>query len=240
VALQCTTREVWAAEGGFIPYKIEGQPQQNVPESFVKGASWQVVNAIEQYHARSSAPEESGQECWYKVEFNTERACWTEIHWIENLEISGHWQAFCIAGADLGLDITLQDAADQDRIDHARRLQDQTTDETPTTCTSTPSETSEASAIQLQSPALQRGSNQVIAFQLAESLHIQEPVMSRTMTMEPVAGTINPHTGHMEMPMNPDDVALYRAIGSECCGFANPWRVWLKGFVTDCLRSGLT
>jgi hypothetical protein len=39
--------------------------------------------------------------------------------------------------------------------------------------------------------------------------------MSRTMTMEPTAGTINPHTGHMEMPMNPDDVALYRAIGPD-------------------------
>jgi hypothetical protein len=39
--------------------------------------------------------------------------------------------------------------------------------------------------------------------------------MSRTMTMEPAAGTINPHMGHMEMPMNPDDVALYRAIGPD-------------------------
>jgi hypothetical protein len=36
--------------------------------------------------------------------------------------------------------------------------------------------------------------------------------MSHTMTMEVPAGTINPHTGHMEMPMNPDNVALYRAI----------------------------
>jgi hypothetical protein len=47
MALQRTTREVWATEGGFIPYKIEGCPQQNVPESFIKGASWRVVNAIE-------------------------------------------------------------------------------------------------------------------------------------------------------------------------------------------------
>jgi hypothetical protein len=31
-----------------------------------------------------------------------------------------------------------------------------------------------------------RGSDQIIALQLAESLHIQEPVMSHTMTMEPV------------------------------------------------------
>jgi hypothetical protein len=39
--------------------------------------------------------------------------------------------------------------------------------------------------------------------------------MSRTMTMEPATGTINPHTGHMEMPMNPDNVVLYRAIGPD-------------------------
>jgi hypothetical protein len=39
--------------------------------------------------------------------------------------------------------------------------------------------------------------------------------MSCTMTMEVPAGTINPHMGHMEMPMNPDDVALYHAIGPD-------------------------
>jgi hypothetical protein len=100
---------------------------------FIKAASWRVVNAIEQYHAWLSAPEESGEEHWYPVEFNTECACWTEIRWIENLEISGYWQAFCIAGPDLGLDITLQDTAEQDRIDHARSLQDRSAEETPTT-----------------------------------------------------------------------------------------------------------
>jgi hypothetical protein len=217
VALQRTTREVWAAEGGFIPYEIENQqPRQDVPESFIKGASWRVVNAIERYHAQSSAPEySSGEEHWYPVEFNTERACWTEIRWIENLEVGGHWEAFRIAGPDLGLDITLQDAADQDRIDHARRIHSQSPDRTPTTRTSTPSVVSEASNIQVRSPAPQRGSNQIIALQLAESLHIQEPIMSRTMTMEPAAGTINPHTGHMEMPMHPDEVALHRAIGPD-------------------------
>jgi hypothetical protein len=47
MALQHTTREVWAAEGGFIPYEVESRLQQNIPESFVKGASWQVVNTIE-------------------------------------------------------------------------------------------------------------------------------------------------------------------------------------------------
>jgi hypothetical protein len=137
-----------------------------------------------------------------------------EIHWIKNLEIGGHWQAFCIAGEDLGLDITSQDTANQDQLDRARRPRD-TVDKTPTTRTSTPSTTSKASAIQVRSPAPQRGSDQVIALQLAESLHIQDPVMSHTMTMEIPAGTINQHTGHMEMPMNPDNIALYRAIGPD-------------------------
>jgi hypothetical protein len=113
-----------------------------------------------------------------------EHLCWVEIRWIENLEIGGHWEAFRIAGEDLGLDITPQDAEDQDRLDRTRRIRS-TIDETPTTRTSTPSVASEASAIQVRSPAPQRGSDQIIALQLAESLHIQEPVMSRTMTMEP-------------------------------------------------------
>jgi hypothetical protein len=198
----------------FEAYELQGPVQRDIPERFIKAAEWWVHNGIERYHARSTAPEESSSECWYTVEFNFKHLCWVEIRWIENLEIGGHWEAFCIAGEDLGLDITSQDTADQDQLDRARRPRD-TTDETPTTRTSTPSTASEASAIQVRSPAPQRGSDQIIALQLAESLHIQELVMSRTMTMEPVTGAINPHTGHMEMPMNPDDVALYRAIGPD-------------------------
>jgi predicted dehydrogenase len=85
---------------------------------------WRVYNGIERYHARSTAPEESSSEHWYAVEFNFKHLCWVEIHWIENLEIGGHWQAFRIAGEDLGLDITSQDTADQDQLDRARRPRD--------------------------------------------------------------------------------------------------------------------
>jgi hypothetical protein len=174
-----------------------------------------VVNSIKQYHTRSNTPEESGEpEHWYPVEFNTECLCWVEIHWIENLEIRGHWQAFHIAGEDLGLNITRQDTADQDQLENTRRPQEYI-DKTPTTCTSTPSMNSKASAIQVQSPTPQRGSDQIIALQLAESLHIQEPVMSHTMTMEAPTGVINPITGHMEECINADDAALYRAIGPD-------------------------
>jgi hypothetical protein len=132
VALQTTTREIWAAEGPFEAYKLQGPVQREIPELFIKAAEWRVYNGIERYHARSTAPEESSSECWYTVEFNFEHLCWVEIHWIENLEIGGHWQAFCIAGEDLGLDITSQDTADQDQLDRARRPRD-TTEETPTT-----------------------------------------------------------------------------------------------------------
>jgi hypothetical protein len=58
---------------------------------------------------------------WYPVEFNTEHACWAEVCWIENLEVGRHWEAFCITGEDLGLDITILDTADQDQLDNTRR-----------------------------------------------------------------------------------------------------------------------
>jgi hypothetical protein len=147
VALQ-TTRERWASEGPFEAYDLQGPVLREVPEAFIKAAEWCVHNGIERYHAKSNAPEESGSEHRYPVEFNFEHLCWVEIHWIENLEIGGRWEAFRIAGEDLGLDITPQDAEDQDRLDRARRIRS-TVDETPTTRTSTPSVASEASAIQV-------------------------------------------------------------------------------------------
>jgi hypothetical protein len=121
VALQTTTRELWAAEGPFEAYKLQGLVQQDIPEQFIKAAEWRVHNGIERYHTRSTAPEESSSECWYAVEFNFKHLCWVEIRWIENLEIGGHWEAFHIAGEDLGLDITSQDTAAQDQLDRARR-----------------------------------------------------------------------------------------------------------------------
>jgi hypothetical protein len=59
VALQQTTRELWAAEGPFEAYELQGPVQKDIPELFIKGAEWRVVNGIEQYHAKSNAPEES-------------------------------------------------------------------------------------------------------------------------------------------------------------------------------------
>jgi hypothetical protein len=80
VALQHTTRELWELKGPFKAYKLQGPVQRDVPELFIKRAEWCVVNGIERYHAKSNAPEESGNpECWYTVEFNFEHICWVEI-----------------------------------------------------------------------------------------------------------------------------------------------------------------
>jgi hypothetical protein len=40
MALQQTTRELWAQQGPFESYTIHGVPQQNIPEIYIKGAVW--------------------------------------------------------------------------------------------------------------------------------------------------------------------------------------------------------
>jgi hypothetical protein len=106
VALQQTTRELWAAQGPFEPYTIHSITQQNIPEIYIKGAVWNVQSIPARYHAQSSALEESAAGTWFPVEFNEEHVCWVEVHWIEPAGSEGYWQAFRIAGEDLGLDIT--------------------------------------------------------------------------------------------------------------------------------------
>jgi hypothetical protein len=88
---------------------IHGVPQQNVPEDYIKGAVWKTDVIPNRYHAQSSAPEESGIPAWYPVEFNPEHICWVEVRWIEPAGREGYWQAFRIAGEDLGLDITQEE-----------------------------------------------------------------------------------------------------------------------------------
>jgi hypothetical protein len=104
VALQQSTREIWAATGPFEQYPISRRLQRNVPSAFLKEAVWQVINGVEHYYTKSHAPEESGSTNWYPVEFNFEQVCWVEVHWVEPVAGEGYWQAFRIAGEDLHLD----------------------------------------------------------------------------------------------------------------------------------------
>jgi hypothetical protein len=94
MALQQTTRELWAQQGPFEPYTIHGITQQNVPEIYLKGAIWNAQSIPAWYHAQSSAPEESGSGTWFPLKFNEEHVCWVEVHWIEPAGSKGYWQAF--------------------------------------------------------------------------------------------------------------------------------------------------
>jgi hypothetical protein len=208
VALQQTTRQLWASQGPFEPYTVHGVPQQNVPEDYLKNAVWKNNIVPNRYYARSSAPEESGIPSWYPVEFNPEHICWVEVCWAEPAGSEGYWQAFRIAGEDLELDITQEEVEG-----HIARASDinnyrESVASSPTTRVSTPSE---PSIIRHRPLLYQPGSrDQEIAQTLAESLNIRD-LMSHTITMPVPAGTINPVTGHVDE----DDVALYRAIGPD-------------------------
>jgi hypothetical protein len=207
VALQQTTRELWAQQGPFEPYTIHGVPQQNIPEIYIKGAVWNAQANPPRYVAQSSAPEESGTGTWFPVDFNEEHVCWVEVRLQEPAGSEAYWQAFRIAGQDLGLDITQEDVEThlQATTLHSYR------ESIASSHSSRASTPSVASVIRPRPSPHQPGSrDQEIAHSLAESLNINEP-MSNTLTMEVPAGTINPITGHVDA----DDAALFWAIGPD-------------------------
>jgi hypothetical protein len=207
VALQQTTRELWAQQGPFESYTIHGVPQQNIPEIYIKGAVWNAQADPPRYVAQSSAPEESGTGTWFPVDFNEEHVCWVEVRLQEPAGSEAYWQAFRIAGQDLGLDITQGDVELhlQSTTLHSYR-------ESVASSHSSRASTPSVPSIILPRPSpYQPGSrDQEIAHTLAESLNIHDP-MSNTLTMEVPAGTINPVTGHVDA----DDAALFRAIGPD-------------------------
>jgi hypothetical protein len=207
VALQQTTRELWAQQGPFEAYTIHGVPQQNIPDIYIKGAVWNAQADPPRYVAQSSAPEESGTGTWFPVDFNEEHVCWVEVRLQEPAGSEAYWQAFRIAGQDLGLDITQEDVET-----HLQATTLNSYRESIASSHSSRASTPSVPSIILPRPSpYQPGSrDQEIAHTLAESLNINEP-MSNTLTMEVPAGTINPVTGHVDA----DDAALFRAIGPD-------------------------
>jgi hypothetical protein len=205
VALQQTTQELWASQGPFEPYTVHGLPQQNIPAIYLKEAVWREDTDPPRYHAQSSAPEESGSGTWFPISFNEEHVCWTEVRWIQPAGSEGYWQAFRIAGQDLGVDISQGDVEL-----HLQDVALTTYRESVASSHSTRASTPSVPSVIRPSPYQPGSRDQEIAVMLAESLNINAP-MSNTLTMEVPAGTINPNTGHVDI----DDVTLYRAIGPD-------------------------
>jgi hypothetical protein len=194
VALQQTTRELWATQGPFETYTIHGITLRNVPEIYIKSAVWRADTVPTRYYAQSTAPEESGLGTWFPIEFNEEHMCWVEVHWQEPAGSEGYWQAFRIAREDLGVDITQGDVEF-----HLQNTALTNYQESVASSHSSRANTLSSPSIIIPRPSpCQPGSrDQEIANTLAESLHINHP-MSNTLTMEVLAGTINPNTGHVD------------------------------------------
>jgi hypothetical protein len=188
-------------------YTIHSIPQQNIPVSYLGEAIWREDSTPARYHTQSNTPEESGTGTWFPLEFNKEHMCWVEVHWIQPAGSEGYWQAFRIAGQDLGVDITQGDV-ELHLQDVALTTYRESVASSHTSRASTPSV---PSIIRPRPSPHQPGSrDQEIATTLAESLNINGG-MSNTLTMEVLAGTINPNTGHVDA----NDAALYRAIGPD-------------------------
>ena len=190
--------------GPFVPFEVARSRVQNVPEEYIKNTHWGIVDGDESYHVKSQV---EGDEHWYPVEFISARACWVEICWHENLEQGGHWEAFRIAGPDLGLDIT---PADLDRY-IARQLAPRESNPAPENTTpsrpATPSSRSSSPSIIRvhHTPAVDA------VTRLATELRIEDFPMMETQTTTTTIreGAINPLTGHM---YTNDDVATFCAL----------------------------
>jgi hypothetical protein len=205
VALQQTTQELWASESPFEPYTVHSLPQQNIPAIYIKNAVWREDTDPPRYHAQSNAPEESGSGTWFPISFNEEHVCWTEVRWIQPAGSEGYWQAFRIAGQDLGVDISQGDV-ELHLQDIALTSYRESVASSHSSRASTPS----VPSIIRPSPYQPGSRDQEIAATLAESLNINAP-MSNTLTMEIPAGIINPNMGHVDI----DDATLYQAIGPD-------------------------
>jgi hypothetical protein len=131
--------------------------------------------------------------------------CWVEVRLQEPAGSEAYWQAFRIAGQDLGLDITQGDVEAHLQTTTLTSYRESVAS-SHSSRASTPSVPSD---IRPRPSPYQPGSrDQEIARTLAESLNIDDP-MSNTLTINAPAGTINQITGHV----NDDDAALFRAIG---------------------------
>jgi hypothetical protein len=166
---------------------------------------WNDQSTPPRYFAQSRAPEESATNTWFPIKFNKEHVCWVDVCWIEPTGSENYWQAFRIAGKDLGVDITQGDVEFHLQNTALTNYRESVAS-SHSSRASTPSN---ASVIRPRPSPYQPGSrDQEIANTLAESLHINKS-MSNTLTIP--TGTINPVTGHI----NEDDATLFRAIGPD-------------------------
>ena len=170
-----TTRELWVAKGPFKPYEVQCSRARHVPEPYLKLVQCGIVDSDESYHAHSRVENDNRH---YPVKFNISHVCWAEVCWVENFEAGGHWEAYCITGEDLGLNITSEDVdchlASQQTTYRVDNIQDDTT---PSRANTPSKASNQPSIIHIhESPT----TNDIT--RLAAALHIEDFTMSQTTT----------------------------------------------------------
>src|ERR1700761_2507033 len=85
------TGQVW---DNFAPYPLEQRGSQDVPNRFLKNTHWREDQGSDRYYTR-------------------DHLCWVELHYSRR---DGNWNAFCIAEADLGLQIPFSELTPEERL----------------------------------------------------------------------------------------------------------------------------
>jgi len=204
-----TTRECWV----FAPYSIDERGERDVPLIYLKTTRWRTIQGSTGYFV--NIPTRPSQ--YYPVEFNHNFVCWTEITW----NTPNHrWDVVQPAGPDYRCDIfedEVQTAGQVGPIDG----QPVPNPRTPAPSTEDEEERgSEGSEDTVESGAPGNTTEEERLADLAESIHINPPVM--TTMMEPVeiitkgstylrrdiTDKINPHTGHRAQCVVDNEAAL--------------------------------
>jgi len=207
-----TTKDRWV----FTPYSLEERGDRDVPLIYLKEARWRTVRGSTGYLV--NIPTRPSQ--YYPVEFNHHFVCWTEITWNAP---QNRWNVERPTGPDYRCDIfenEVQTAGQVGPIDG----QPPQNLRTPAPSTEDEEEGSEHSDNTVESGAPGNTTEEEGLANLAESIHINPPVMTTVMeparVEEPVflrreaTNEINPHTGHRiahVANIMDDEAALRRA-----------------------------
>ena len=89
------TGQVW---DNFTPYPLEQRGAQDIPNRFLQNMHWREDQGSDGYYAKSGLVRSH----LTPVEFNQDHLCWVELRYSRR---DDNWNTFCIAEADLGLQI---------------------------------------------------------------------------------------------------------------------------------------
>ncbi len=167
-----TTKDHWV----FTPYSIEEQGERDVPLIYLKNARWRTVQGSMGYFV--NIPTRPSQ--YYPIEFNHNVVCWTKITWDAP---QNRWNIERPTGPDYRCNIfedEVQTAGQVGQIDRHPPIAPRT----PAPSTEDKEEGSEHLENTVESGAPGNTTKEERLADLAESIHINPPLMTTMTEME--------------------------------------------------------